>query len=420
MSKKIVVIGNCAAGISALEATRESDKDSKLTCISDELKSYYRCLISSVLSGSMTEQEIIIKDENYFNANNIEAIFGKKAIKVDLKKRQVVLEDKSRVDFDNLIIATGASSKELKDLKGSHKKGVFGFRNLKDTQEIIDKSLTTNVACVLGGGLIGLKAAYGLKKRKIDTRVIVRSGFLLSQVADRVAGDLLRDRFQENGIEVYTSTDVAEILGNGDVKAIKLGSGKVIATELIIEAKGVNANIDLIKESNIKINYGILTDEYLRTNIEGVYAAGDVAETFDIVRGETYTNALWPHAVAQGKIAAQNICGENVKYEGSIAMNSVEFFDLPICSIGITRPKQEDFEQLTCLDKEKSIYKKIVLKDNKIVGMVFAGKVQNSGVILKLIREKVDVSSFKDDLLSDSFSYAKVKDLIKEGERIYV
>jgi NAD(P)H-nitrite reductase large subunit len=274
-----------------------------------------------------------------------------------------------------------------------------------------------NVACVLGGGLIGLKAAWGLKKRNLETKVIVKSNQVLSQVLDEQAASLFRKRLEDNGIEVMTGLDVTEILGNGDVKAVKFDTGKVIGCEIVIVGKGVKPNIDLILDTEIKLNEGILVDEYMKTNLPNIYAAGDVCEAFDFNLGQPVVNALWPHAVEQGKLAGINMAGSKVKYEGSVGMNSVEFFNLPVISMGITRAKKESgFEEMIKLDPKEEVYKKVVLKENRIVGMIFVGKIEQSGVILKLMKEKIDISNIKDELLDDSFNYARVIDLLREDE----
>lgn len=417
-TKQIVIIGNSAAGVSAIEGIRQKDRESKITVISDEpYLAYCRCLISNYLAGSVAEKDLIFRDKNFYSNNSVELMLEKKVERVDVKKKKVILEDKTAISYDALLIATGASPKMPKELKGVSKRGVFGFRTIKDTKDILTLASIAHTSCVLGGGLVGLKAAYGLHIRKQDVKVIVKSGRILSQIADTAASELFLRRFQENNLEVLLNTDVAEIIGNGDLKAVKLDSGKVVGCSLVIIGKGVSPNVKLVAESDIKLDKGILTDENMRTSVNDVYAAGDVAQTYDITTQKPELNALWPCAIEQGRISGLNIAGENINYQGSLGMNSVEFFGLPLISMGIF---DADLETVFSLDKEKNIYRKLIFKDSRLVGAVLVGDIRNSGLYLRLIKEKADISKVKDDLLGRNLSYAQISDLVKDEEKIYI
>ncbi|MDP1852813.1 MAG: FAD-dependent oxidoreductase [Candidatus Omnitrophota bacterium] len=417
--KNIVIIGNSAAGVAAIEGIRSRDRESKITVISDEAYlAYCRCLISNYLSGTVAEKDLTYRDAKFYKDNNVELLLEKKVERVDSKKKRIILEDKSQISYDSLIIATGSSPKIPKELKGVTKRGVFGFRTIKDTKEIITIASISHTSCVLGGGLIGLKAAYGLNKRKLDVKVIVKSGRILSQIADKTASELFLNCFQKNGIEVMLNTDISEIIGNGDLRAVKLDSGKAIGCSLVIVGKGVAPNIKLISETDIKTDKGILVDESMRTSVNDIYAAGDVAETFDLTADKYENNALWPCAVEQGRIAGLNIAGENIKYTGSLGMNSVDFFGLPLVSMGAF---DTELEAASSLDREKNLYKKLVLKGSRLIGALLVGDIRNSGLYLRLIKEKADISKIKDDLLDANLSYAKIAELIKKKEeKIYL
>jgi NAD(P)H-nitrite reductase large subunit len=237
---------------------------------------------------------------------------------------------------------------------------------------------------------------------------------------DEKGAGLLMDKFRKGGVEIMTGHDIVEVLGNGDLKAVKLDTGKVIACSILVIGKGVNPNIGLIRDTPIKADKGILVDEFMKTNIPNIFAAGDVAQTFDLVYRNSVVNALWPNAVEQGRVAGLNMVGENINYNGSMVMNSIEFFDLPIVSMGITKPGEPGFEEIALLDERRSIYKKFVLKENRLVGMIAVGDIRNCGVFLKLIKEGTDVSSIKEDLISPTFSYVRVLDLLKQKDELYI
>jgi len=419
--KQFIIIGNSAAGISCVEAIRTKDKASKIIVISDEdYLAYCRCLISYYLAGEVKEDKILLRQKDFYRENNIELFLNKRVIQIQPKKNRIILEDKTFLNYDALLIATGASPK-FPDIAGIKKRGVFGFRTLKDVKEIEDLLPVTKTACVLGGGLIGLKAAYALHKRKIETKIIVKSKQVLSQMLDEPAAKIVQDKLSENGLEVIFGQDASEVIGNGDLKAIKLESGKVIGCSLVIVGKGIKPNIDLVKDSEIKINEGIIVNDFLRTTVPNIYAAGDCAESFDLTLGAHTVNALWPIAVEQGKIAGLNMAGENIKYDGSLGMNSLEFFGLPVVSLGIYKVKAQEagYEELKTIDEKLKLYKKIILKNNFVVGAVLVGNIKNAGIFLRLIKERIDTSSFKERLLSENFGYPEIMDLVKE-EKFYV
>jgi nitrite reductase (NADH) large subunit len=419
--KQFIIIGNSAAGIAAVEAIRKIDKDSKITVISYETyNSYCRCLISYFLARDIKEENIFYRPESFYKENNIELLLNKKVTSVSPKNNRIILEDKTQINYDALLIATGASPK-FPETQGIKKRGVFGFRTLKDAKDIDGLLLATKAACVLGGGLIGLKAAYGLKKRNIDVKVIIKSKQALSQALDFEAAQFIQKRLEENGIEVILGQDVTEVIGNGDIKAVKLDSGKAFACSLIIVGKGVTPNIDLVKDTEVKVGEGIIANELLQTNVSNIYTAGDVAESFDITLGRFTVNALWPVAVEQGRIAGANMAGDNVNYGGSLGMNSIEFFGLPAVSLGIF--KSEDsagIEEIKVKEEKLNIYKKLILKNNCLIGAVLVGNINNSGLYLRLIRERVEVSGFKDKLLEENFGYPDIIEFLKDKENTYV
>jgi NAD(P)H-nitrite reductase large subunit len=433
MPRQIVIIGNSAAGVSAVDAIRKKNKEDKIIVLSNEnYPSYCRCVISDFLAGKVTEDRLVYRSNEFFREKNVELLLDKEVVRVVPKKNRIVVEEISssnkeekkskdkRLEFnyDLLLLANGASPK-FPDLKGIKKKGVFGFRTIKDTKDILGLVTMSDTACVLGGGLIGLKAAYGLKKRGLDVKVIIHSPQVLSQVVDKQAAKFVQNRLINNGIEILTGRTVTEILGNGDVKAVRLDNGKVIACQIVIVAKGVKPNTNIVTETEIKVNEGICVDENMKTNIPNIFAAGDVCETFDITLNKTMVNALWPHAVEQGKIAGSNIIGENIKYQGSLGMNSVEFFDLPVISMGVYK-ENKNHEVLTKIRPSEENYKKLVIEGKCLVGAVLVGEINQAGVFLRLIREKIDISSIKNKILYDNFGYPDIKDLMKERDELYV
>ncbi len=412
-----VIIGSSAAGINAVEAIRSKDKKVKIAIISDEKRPLYsRCLISYLLAGTIDEKKIWYRPDSFFKKNNAEAILGVKAEKIDMDKKEVLLQGKKKVKFDRLLIATGASAK-LEKIPGIDKKGVYPLRTIDHSMEIQSMLARVKNVAVLGGGLIGLRAAYALKNRGKGVSVFVRSPQILSQIIDKGSADIMQKRIEEKGIRIMTGRAAKEIAGNGSVKAIVLDDGSKYDCELVIIGKGVTPNTGIAKDAGINTNWGIVADGSLRTSAKDIFAAGDVVESHDIALEENSINAIWPAACEQGRVAGLNMLGKGEVYDGSLAMNSIEFFGLPVISIGITKPKKAIYKEVVRKDESRNSYKKIVLRDGVIVGAIFLNSVDAIGVVGALIRNKVSVAGIEEEILEDRFDYGKIVTIIKDSKK---
>jgi nitrite reductase (NADH) large subunit len=414
-----VIVGGSAAGINAVEAIRSVDKEGKITLISDEeFPLYSRCLITYFIAGKLTEDKLKYRSSDFYEKEKVNALLGIRAKKLSPEKRKIILNNGKELTYDRLLIATGASPKMV-EAPGSDKQGILGLRTYRDAQLINGMLNKVNRVSILGGGLIGLRAAYSLHARNKEVKVIVKSNQVLSQMLDRGAANFVRRKIEQKGIQVMTGLAAVEFLGEREVTGLVLDDGRRVECELVIVGKGVRPNLELVKGTEIKTEYGIIVDEYLQTNLSNIYAAGDVAQAKDLVTGQSTINALWPCAVAQGRVAGLNMAGKKLKYDGSLAMNSIEFFGLPVISMGVTRPKEKEYEQLVKEDEKNFVYKKVVLKKNKLQGKILVNRIEQAGVIGVLMRKKVDISPIKPMLLEDRFDFAKILPIIKEGKELF-
>ena len=409
---KHVIIGGSAAGVSAAETIRKHDKEADITVISDEaFPLYSRCLLTYLIAGAIDESKLCFKDKNFYKDNKIKICLGQKAISLDRKKKKVILDNKTEVPYDKLIIATGASAKTV-DIPGNNKKGVFTVRTIDDARGIVKMLGNVKSAVVLGGGLIGLKDAYALRRSGKNVAVIVKSPQVLSQMVDADAARIIQRALEKNGINIMTGLAAKEILGGKSVEGVLLDNGEKLECQLVIIGKGVNPNTKLASDSGIEVKDGIIADEFLETSDKNIFTAGDAAETYDIARGTKRVNALWPCAVEQGVVAGLNMLGKKTSYDGSLSMNSVDFFGLASVSMGITKPKKEEYEVIS--KTLENSYKKFILKENRIAGMVLVGDIKSAGIVSVLIRNKIDVSSIRHILLDENFNYAKIMPLVKK------
>jgi NAD(P)H-nitrite reductase large subunit len=406
----ILIIGNSAASTAAIEAIRSHDQQCSIVQLSDEAQPLYsRCLLSYYLSDSIGWETLLYRENDFHEKMNVQlhAGIGSRAVELDTARQQVTCADGKIFDYDRLLIATGASSK-LPSHIPANIEGIFVLRNLEDVEKIKKSLQNAKNVVVYGGGLIGIKAAAALGTLGLKTTVVVRSDRVLSQMIDQDAGRVVAGQLKENNIDVLYGTDISEVRTvDGRLTGIKINQGKVIDCDLLIVAKGVTPNTEFAKTSGIEIDWGIKTNSFMQTDDENVFAAGDVAEAFDIVL-ETHTvNALWTCAVQQGRIAGLNMIDRNAAYSGAVGMNSLNIFNLSLMSFGITAPKEgHNFRTLILNRPERNLYKKIIIDShNHVKGIILVGKTSNAGVLLSLIQRKSDVSSFEDELLSDRFNF---------------
>lgn len=413
----LLIIGNSAAGTAAIESIRTHDHKSKIVQLSDEAHPLYsRCLLSYYLGGSIDREKLLYRSDDFHREMNVtlHAGSGSRAVEMDTAAQKVTCADGRTFDYDRVLIATGASAKLPDNIPGGID-GVFVLRNLDDVEAIKAHLKNAKRAVVYGGGLIGIKAATALSACGLKTTIVIRSNRVLSQMIDTDAGKIISKQLEQNNIDVLHGTDISEI-GTGDNRlvGVETGEGRVIDSDLLVVAKGVTPNAGVIQSTGIEADWGIKTNSYMQTSDDHVFAAGDVAEAYDIALEAHTVNALWTCAVQQGRIAGLNMVDRNAAYNGAVGMNSLNVCDVSLMSFGITSPKEgSSFRTLVLNRPERNIYKKIVIdKDNHVKGIILVGKTNNAGVLLSLIQRKVDVSVFEDELLSDRFNLGT---LLKHG-----
>ena len=416
---KYVIIGGSAGGIGAVEAIREVDPIGTLTVISDEpVPQYSRPMISEYVSKEATVDTMKYRDDQFWRNNNVQTLTGRTANKIDFTKKQVTLDGGDKIDYEKLLIATGGKP-FVPRMEGGEKDGVFTFTELSSAKDIEDKLEHSKSAVVIGGGLIGVSAAEALVKRGIKVTLVELKDNILNLTLDKTASDIAEKVLTEAGVTVITGQTVQRILGRKDNEAavggVVMTDGKKIPCDLVVVAIGVIPRTELAKETDLKLNRGIVVDRFMRTNIAEVYACGDVAEAHDFLLNENRLLPLWPLAHMGGRVAGYNMAGKQVEYEGGTVMRSLKYFDLPIIAVGNVNPEElDDYEVLVELKPEKTVYKKILLKDGAIVGFIFLGDIEKAGILFRLLKNHVDVSEIKDKFLSEDFGIVALPEQLRQ------
>lgn len=398
---KYVIVGASYAAVGAVEEIRLIDSEGEILIISDEpYRIYARPLISYYLEKRVSEKNMYYRPEEFYEKNNLKLVSGKKVLKVDPDGRKITLDDKSVIDYDRLLICTGGKP-FIPPLKGIDSKNIFSFIKWDDAKKIKKLATRKKEVLVVGGGLIGLKAAEGLGGLGLKVTIIEKEPSVLPLVLDETAGKILRKHLKDNGVNMVTGNVASEILADesGCVRGVMLDNGKSHKCDFLIIAIGVRPNIDLIEGAKIEVNRGIVVDRRMRTNVENIYAAGDVVEAWDLLSDSNSVIAIAPLAVEQGKVAGCNMAGGERTYVGGIAMNSTDVFNMPLMTMGLTKNLDESYEIKSF--KKAKIYKKLVFKDNRLKGAILIGDVNYGGALTQLIRNQEEIKDIKDDLVKN-------------------
>ncbi len=405
---RYVIIGNSAAAVGAIEAIRQHDAENPITVVADEPQHVYsRPLISYWLGGMTDEAHLDYRPRDFYARHRVETMLGVEVTQVTPAEQSLTLAGGGTLAYDRLLIATGGRP-FVPPVPGAALEGVFTFTRWDDAQRIaryIEKHGARS-ALVVGGGLIGLKTAEALMARALHVAIVELADRILSMTFDRTASKLAESLLRRAGAEVRVGQTVAEIAEkDGRVDHAVLQDGERIACDLVVFAIGVRPNVGLIPpEAGIGVNRGILVDRHMQTSVPHVYAAGDCAEGYDLLLGANRPIAIWPNAYRQGAIAGCNMAGVEREYEGGFPMNSVEICGVPTISVGLTDPPEDDgYEVLERYDREAPAYKRLVLRDDRLVGAICIGHVDRAGIYTGLIRDRANVAPFKDHLLAGNF-----------------
>jgi NAD(P)H-nitrite reductase large subunit len=408
---KYVIVGASAAGIGAVEAIREVDPVSTVTVISEEpCPQYSRPMISDLVSGKANFEKMMCREDEFWEKNEVQALTGRTAVSLNLAEKWVALDKGDHVNFEKLLIATGGKPFVPK-IEGADKEGVFTFTTLSDAESLVAKIETAKNAVVVGGGLIGVSVTEALVKRGLKVTMVELKDTILSLILDPTASQMVENVIRKAGVTIVTGQSVQRVTGKPEddniVGGAVLTGGEQVPCDLVIIAIGVIPRLELVSGTDVKTNRGILVDRFMRTSVSDVYASGDVAEAYDFLYGENRLLPLWPLAQLEGKVAGYNMAGKKAEYPGGTAMSALKYFGIPIISIGIANPKEDDtYESLVKHDPERNLYKKIVLKDNVIVGITLVNDIEQAGVLFHLMKNGANVKKFKQELLSEDFCLA--------------
>ncbi|MDR1564358.1 MAG: FAD-dependent oxidoreductase [Oscillospiraceae bacterium] len=397
---RYIIIGCSAAGISAAQEIRKYHTAAEIVIVTEEhYKAYGRPLISYYLKDRVKEEDIYYKDKSFYTDNFIYLLTGKRVVDINLEQKYITLNDDKKIDYDRLLIATGSKPfvPHIENAEG--KANIFTFMNMESAKQIKEYAKPEMKAVVIGGGLIGMKAAEGLKKLCSSVTVLELAERILPTILDTKASSLVRKHSENNGIDIITGDTAVQLNGSDKVESLTLKSGKTLPCDILIMAVGVRPNTELAQKAGCLIDKGIVIDHKMQTNIEDIYAAGDCALTPDVVDGKNKVIALWPTAVQQGKIAGGVMAGADTRYEGSFAMNAIDLFGLHMLTAGVIGGEEEGYEVKIIINDKG--YRRFSIKDGLLKGFMLVGDIERGGLYTTVIRERLPLSGLDEEIFEN-------------------
>ncbi len=393
MSERLVIVGN---GMAATRLVEELSAQSlgryAVAVIGEESRlAYNRVLLSSVLAGEADSADIELKSARWWRDGGVTVRYGVPASQVDIASKMVTLADGTVLAFSKLIFATGSKPLRLR-VPGADLEGVLTFRDVTDIDAMSAAVRRGRKVAVIGGGLLGLEAAYGMARCGADVTVLHLMDRLMERQLDERAAAMLKAAVEEKGIHVVLNADTESFIGDYRVEGVALKDGRTIAADTVIVAAGITPNTALAREAGLKTGRGVLVDDHLQTSIPDIYAIGECAEH----RGLCY--GLVEPAYEQAKVLAAHLAGKDARYDGSLLATNLKVSGVHVFSAG-------DFmggdgsECLTFSDPGLGTYKKLVIAGGKLVGAVLFGDTADGLWYLDLIRSGTPVEKFRDDLI---------------------
>ncbi len=417
---RYIIIGGSAAGISAIEAIRTIDHDSPIDLFSDEATPLFsRVLLPYYIAEELSKPLLSFRSADFFELNRVTPHLGVRVQQISISSKTIQTKNGDSYPFDKLLLATGGNP-IVPPIPGIEKEGISTLKTMTDAEKIYN--LKGRKAVVIGAGSVGVESCISLKRRGVEVTLLEQLGHVLPTVLDEEAATIIQKKIESLGIKTITGEKALRFTGNGHVRGV-ITDAREIECDMVVIAVGVKPAIELAQTAGIEIGSlgGIKVNEQMITSIPDIYSAGDVTETYDIARDSHWINAIWPCAVEQGRIAGLNMAGRETPYEGSFRRNSIgNFIGVPAISMGLTQAEAcssceggESFQEIK--RKTKDTYKKLILKNGRLVGAILVGQTQKAGLFFVLLKKRIDVSEYISTLMSRDLNFMNILPLIRRN-----
>jgi phenylglyoxylate dehydrogenase epsilon subunit len=404
MAEKHLIIGSGIAAFSTLRKIREINRTDEIHMVTMENHPPYSPIaLPYLLSKRIDKAGLCLAGKSYLDKMQCSLKIGKKVIRIVPDTKEVVYQDHSRDNFDNLLIASGAEP-ITPNISGLEEVPFTGFHTLGDCERLQKLLADKKEVAIYGGGLVSLEIAAALQEAGYRVNIIVRSYIFRRYLGKKSSEDVERI-FRDHGCQIFSGSEIAAVRKNKDRVEIQLAKGGIILADLFIVATGVKSRTTFLEDSGIKMNQGIVVDRKMRTNVMNIYAAGDVAEAPDFFYHQPGISAIAPSAIQQGRVAGANMAGEAMEDKGWVPMNVAKFFGHSVCSLGL--PPDESNQVLRNEPGSNLHSKELIFRDDKLVGVRFLDTDVDPGVFRYLIEQEVDVEHYKELLFEKPKAMAR-------------
>jgi len=388
---RFVIVGNGAAGTYAAEQLRKDDAACEIVMIDDEKYTLYnRVSLPRYLKGVLLEQRVYVRDQEWHDKNRIDLRLETKVTAVDFEHKTVTLEPGGELTYDRLLIATGGRPNPLTVPGAQGAPSVFNFQYFDETKAMVAKIPESKVAVILGGSFIGYELTEAFAFRKLETHWLMRGPWFLRRALDEAGGKIVTLLAQDAGVQLHYEEAIAKVDGSNGTAKVTGTAGFSANADIVGVGLGLTMNIDIFKDTGLETNVGVRTNEFLETNMPDVWAAGDVAEFYDVVSMRHHRMGTWDNSLNHGRHVAKNMLGAKQPYV-EVPTYASGMFDSNISVMGVTTEEEPDAEAIVEVDYDGRNYKRLFFLGDKLVGAMLIGKMKGRKKVLELISRRTPI-----------------------------
>jgi NAD(P)H-nitrite reductase large subunit len=406
MPTRHLIIGGGTAGMNAMRTIREEEREpSEITLVSAE-KPYSRMVLPYYLDRSIAESHVYTATAAHLATWKVKTVTGRRATALDAKAGVCTLDDGTRVEYDDCLIATGSSAVRA-PVPGADGRGVHSFWTLDEARSVLAAVTPGCHVVMVGAGFISFTILNSILALGAKLTVIELAPTILPRMVDATGAALVEGWLKAHGVAVRTNVKLARIEDARDRKRLKFSAGPDLVADVVIMATGIRTNLDWLKGSGVEIKQGVVVDERLRSNVPNVYAAGDIAQGRDLISGEPAVHAIEPTAQEHGRVAGANMAGKDVRYRGSLIINIVEVCHLDAASFGAWDDAKA--EAISALKKERNAYRKLLFRGERLTGAIIIGRssdiwtTNDVGMLKGLVQTGQPLGRYKEHLRRNPF-----------------
>lgn len=399
-----VITGNGPAGTQAALAAKKQDPAAAVTIVSREAQLfYYRYYLPHLLAGAKDAAKMVVHPESFYAKKGVDLILGQEVISLNPEKNLLTLESGDSLPYSALVIATGSRARGP-IWPGSSLEGVVTLREWADVPRILERVHDSGQAVVVGGGLLGIELAWAFRELGMEVNYLIKEDRFWPQMLDAEASAIVERRVRAAGVDLIVNASIKEIAGDdGRVSGVTTESGRRIPCQLLGVAIGAVPETGLLRDSGVLVDRGVIVDDHLRSNYPNVYAAGDVAQAYDVVYGEHRVNTSWLNAYRQGDIAGTNMAGGEKVFAGGIPYNLMEIYGIGFVSMGLPNAAGAGYQVISRTEPELDLYQKVVLREGVVVGATLLGQVERARYFEEMIKRRLPVGDVAESLLDPEF-----------------